>query len=420
MQDWYHNSSSDIATQLLSVDGYLGSPAAPSPQSNLINGQGVFNCSLLSTSDDAVCTTPDDSTLTLPAERIRFRLINGGSHAQELFSIDTYELNVTAADGTALVGSSVQRIPIHNGERYDFIVDFTNSTDGDSVWLRAEMNTNCFASIDDTLNATAAVALYIGSAGSTPTTDAWSEVLPTDCVDLDSTYLVPAVSEDAPSLTDSTSVKIFDSAFGTLTTSSGVDYSRFFMNSTSYTNYIYRPLLATIANGSSINSSDIAYVTASDDEWVVDIVINNKDGGLDHPYHLHGMEFYIVARGSGVLTLDDWSSLTFNTSNPLRRDTLVIPGGNYAVLRIDASVKGVWPLHCHIAWHLAEGFMGAVVIHPDAIQSDDLWTSEAQGLCNSGLEDGASTSDTEPGRRRRRRSIQNMLNVARPQIGRWT
>ena len=86
---------------------------------------------------------------------------------------------------------------------------------------------------------------------------------------------------------------------------------------------------------------------------------------------------------------------------------------NYAVLRIDASVKGVWPLHCHIAWHLAEGFMGAVVIHPDAIQSNDLWTSEAQELCNSGLEDGACTSDTEPGRRRRR-SIQNMLKVAHP------
>ena len=66
-------------------------------------------------------------------------------------------------------------------------------------------------------------------------------------------------------------------------------------------------------------------------------------------YHLHGNEFQIVARGSGTLDAAEAASIDYNTTNPLRRDTLVIPGGEYAVLRISNDNPGVWVLHCHIA-----------------------------------------------------------------------
>lgn len=83
--------------------------------------------------------------------------------------------------------------------------------------------------------------------------------------------------------------------------------------------------------------------------WTIDIIINNSDRGLDHPYHLHGADFYIVARGEGTMTKDGWDVISFNTTNPPLHDTLVILGGDYAVLRLYSNIPGVWPLHCHIA-----------------------------------------------------------------------
>lgn len=65
-------------------------------------------------------------------------------------------------------------------------------------------------------------------------------------------------------------------------------------------------------------------------------------------------QFFIVARGSGNLSLDDADSITYNTSNPLRRDTLVIPADSYAVLRFANDNPGVWVLHCHIAYVILE------------------------------------------------------------------
>jgi hypothetical protein len=32
------------------------------------------------------------------------------------------------------------------------------------------------------------------------------------------------------------------------------------------------------------------------------------------------------------------------------------------------DTPGVWPIHCHIGWHLSEGKMAAVVIQPDTIK----------------------------------------------------
>lgn len=54
--------------------------------------------------------------------------------------------------------------------------------------------------------------------------------------------------------------------------------------------------------------------------------------------------------------------------NPLRRDTVSVTRSSWIVARIKADLPGVWPLHCHIAMHVAEGLMAAVAIHPKKIQ----------------------------------------------------
>ena len=92
--------------------------------------------------------------------------------------------------------------------------------------------------------------------------------------------------------------------------------------------YIYKPVLFTLTSGGSLNSSIIPHAVFSN-IGAADIIVNNQDGAIDHPYHLHGNPFYLVARGSGLLTAAQYAALDsssfFNTTNPLRRDTVNTP-----------------------------------------------------------------------------------------------
>ncbi|KAH8930456.1 multicopper oxidase [Atractiella rhizophila] len=413
MADWYHDEASTIVNELLD-SGYQGSIAAPSPQSALLNGQGIYNCSLIDDSlvDDTSgnCTTPDQYPVFAvdPATKYRIRLINSGSHAQFYFSVDEHTLNVTEADSTPVSGAdAVHRVPIHNGQRYSVIVDTSSDTNGTAFYMRAEMNTDCFAYVDPTLNTTAVGILSVQDGGNTikrtfprkvsvanVTSSDWSDALPTECIDMDDDELVPIVAKDAP--TEVGKRIAFDSAFGLISVAGETEF-RFMVNSTPYTNYVNQPLLATINAGGTANASAVTTATFEDEYWVGDILINNLDRGLDHPYHLHGYTFYVVARGTGELSLADAANLEFNTTNPVRRDTVVIPGGGYAVLRFANDNPGVWVVHCHIAWHLASGFLAAIITRPNDIAAMTI-PSGNEALCSS-----VATADlylTEPGKKR--------------------
>lgn len=104
---------------------------------------------------------------------------------------------------------------------------------------------------------------------------------------------------------------------------------------------------------------------------------------LSHPFHLHGRPFYILGRGSGALSSFSLAFTTLNTNNPLRRDVLTIPHFSWAVIRVPLDDPGVWPLHCHIGWHLAVGKLAAVVVRPDDIRKQtppQAWTDLCSGL----------------------------------------
>jgi iron transport multicopper oxidase len=79
---------------------------------------------------------------------------------------------------------------------------------------------------------------------------------------------------------------------------------------------------------------------------VVQIIVENHDN-IEHPMHLHGYDFQVVARGSGT-----WDG---NESElpvvPMRRDTATTPPSGYLVLRIKTNNSGVWMFHCHMEFH---------------------------------------------------------------------
>ena len=87
--------------------------------------------------------------------------------------------------------------------------------------------------------------------------------------------------------------------------------------------------------------------------------------------HLHGHNFWVVAEGVG-----EWNG-SVNSINPQRRDTqLLQPGAGtqlgYLVLEFNADNPGVWPFHCHIAWHLSSGLYMNILEMPDNITETEI------------------------------------------------
>ncbi len=67
--------------------------------------------------------------------------------------------------------------------------------------------------------------------------------------------------------------------------------------------------------------------------------------GMQHPIHLHGQHFLVLAV-NGVPTTDlAW------------KDTVLVPAGAVVDILLDTANPGHWMLHCHIAEHLSAGMM---------------------------------------------------------------
>ncbi|KAG8775201.1 laccase, multicopper oxidase, benzenediol:oxygen oxidorectuctase [Ceratobasidium sp. 428] len=400
--DWYHDTSAVITEALLSPSGYQGSIAAPSPNSALINGRGTWDCETYGNSSTCFTQTPNEIQV-LPNKKYRFRLINSAAHAMFWYSIDSHTLNVTEADDTPIfsqANSALHRLKFHDGQRYSAIVDTSIGSVGDAYWMRAEMNTACLTVLPtDFANTTYAIMRYVDEIGSStatttdPTSSDWTDVLGTECRDLDTASLVPIVAQDAP--TTVVQRGLIDTAF-TVAFVNGTLDAGFAVNGTSFTDYVYQPILYRVNQGQAVNSSNVMSVTYTE-SGAVDLIINNLDTGIDHPYHLHGMSFWIVGEGSGMLTLAQAETLTYNTTNPIRRDTHVIPANTWAVLRFESTNPGVWFMHCHIDWHLAEGFAAVIVVQPDAVAQMTI-PSTASDMCNN-IPAGLTSDSTSLGRR---------------------
>lgn len=91
----------------------------------------------------------------------------------------------------------------------------------------------------------------------------------------------------------------------------------------------------------------------------IDFTISTSMG---HPMHLHGHDFQVVEidgeKLSGAL-----------------RDTLFVPPGSKMTVAFNADNPGIWPLHCHLLYHLDTG-MFTVVKYDGA--DTKFWQPEAQ------------------------------------------
>ena len=85
----------------------------------------------------------------------------------------------------------------------------------------------------------------------------------------------------------------------------------------------------------------------------VEIVFKNVTT-MTHPMHLHGHVFQVTAIDGQEI-------------NGAMRDTVLVTPNSTVAIQFDADNPGVWPLHCHVLYHLEAGML-TVVRYKDYIQ----------------------------------------------------
>ncbi|KAL7582669.1 laccase-12 [Lactuca sativa] len=81
----------------------------------------------------------------------------------------------------------------------------------------------------------------------------------------------------------------------------------------------------------------------------------------NHPIHLHGYDFYVVAEGFG--NFDPKSDTArFNLVDPPLRNTVSLPVKGWAVIRFVADNPGTWIMHCHLDVHIGWGLAMVFVV----------------------------------------------------------
>ncbi|CAN6209075.1 unnamed protein product [Urochloa humidicola] len=104
----------------------------------------------------------------------------------------------------------------------------------------------------------------------------------------------------------------------------------------------------------------------------VEVVLQNTAilGAENHPLHLHGFNFYVLAQGAGNFNARRHVR-GYNLANPHQRNTVAVPAGGWAVIRFTADNPGVWIMHCHLDAHLPFGLAMAFEVDdgptPDAV-----------------------------------------------------
>ncbi|KZT00074.1 multicopper oxidase [Laetiporus sulphureus 93-53] len=322
LNDWYHVPALQVASPSL-VDSIL------------INGLGR----------QANDTTSPLSVITVTQEkRYRFRLISMSCDAYLNFTIDNHTVTVIEADGQNTKPlPDIDSIQIFAAQRYSLILE-ANQTIG-NYWIRAVAPKK----VDNQGTAIPppgmAILRYVGAPDDEPKTTSHTNH-PLNESDLRAYGDKPVPGKPYPGGADvNIQLDFAETATGLYTVN----------------NVIFIPppvpVLLQIMHGdfSPWDLMPTGSVYGLPPNKSVEISMPGGVGNSTHPLHLHGHTFSVV-RSAGQLSP--------NYDDPVRRDTVNIGLlGDNVTIRFDTNNPGPWFLHCHIDFHLYQGF--AVVMAED-------------------------------------------------------
>ncbi|ESK87140.1 laccase [Moniliophthora roreri MCA 2997] len=297
LADWYHAKAKQI------VFGYAVGLKATRRQSSL----------LLLLPKEKGKSTGLRSTLVVVNNslyhlRYRMRLVNTACDPAYTFSIDNHTMTVIETDTVNNVPLEVDSLRIYVGQRYSFVLDASQAVG--NYWIRANPNAGTLGFAN---GINSAILRYVGA------------------------------EEAEPPVLDVTSTNQLNEA--NLVTSA----AKFTVNGVTFVPPTV-PVLLQILSGAQ--TPDTLLPTGSviplPANATVELSMTGGLLGLEHPIHLHGHTFNVV-RAAGMTG--------YNFANPIRRD--VVNAGSASdnvTIRFRTDNPGPWIMHCHIDWHLENGF----------------------------------------------------------------
>ncbi|KAI0869006.1 multicopper oxidase [Hypoxylon argillaceum] len=359
VNDWWHEDYFTTVKEVM-APGFQGRTYS---DNNLINGRMTFDCATVDAGDTAKCT--NNAGLSKfhfqTGKTHRLRLVNAGSEGVQRISIDEHTMTVIANDFVEVQPYDAQVVTLGAGQRVDVVVK-AGGAPGSAFWLRANL-TSCSSAKQPF----ALAAVYYDGADTAhaPASAPWDVPDPGTCAndDLEITEPYYPIALPEPSWTQTMEIAIFRNATGNLLWNFGgvaakVNYNEPTLLKAKNNDFQFDPEMNVINFGSNTS---------------VRIIVNNPTPA-HHPMHAHGLNMYILSAGPGNYNGTD----IVRPSNPMRRDVQMVEAFGHVVVQMDTSNPGVWPFHCHIAWHASAGFFSQMIFRPDDIPALPLPADAAQ------------------------------------------
>lgn len=375
------------------------------PRAMLINGKGSIDPVTDKTTGKEAYTPPAIFTV-LANRRYRFRVIsNGIQNCPIKISIDSHVIKIIATDGTPIEPIDVDSFNIFAGERYDFVLETSKAVS--SYWIRARGLADCGEQFKHAK--TNAILRYQGTQ---PVNPVWpangplvidhEEKLLNPFNHPGNEHLIPVsrltslMPDDVTMTQEEPDKRFYIGMDFYYLDNPRFHHPRFYATAGSkilqdspQMNHISLLLPSSPPLTQPFDVPESEYCNADtvtrncSQEYcecvhrlkvslgdVVELVIVDEGvpWNANHPTHLHGHSFRVVAMDRlgdqtslhKVKTMDQRGDIKRNLHSAVLKDTVTVPDGGYAILRFHANNPGAWLLHCHVEYH-AEIGMGLVI-----------------------------------------------------------
>ncbi|KAI4169291.1 MAG: hypothetical protein LQ343_005789 [Gyalolechia ehrenbergii] len=358
LTDWYHKEYFDL------VEEVMTNRPPPKSDNNLINGKMDFDCSRIPAGGPACTPNAGISKFNFESGKThRLRLINAGADATLRFTIDNHTMTVIAQDFVPVVPFNTNVVTLGIGQRTDVIVK-ANMSPTSAVFMRSNLTEKC-SSVNQPY---AVAAIYYEKADKNKTPQSTATVFDNSFCGNDSDFGLTNSQDPLtqtkplfpfPALQNAATTQDIAITFGPNSTGTNVWY----MDKVSFrANYDHPVLLLAAAGNTSYPYDPQWNVYNFGGNASVRVIVHNNFF-VAHPMHLHGHNFFVLAEGVGT-----WDGKITNYPYTQRRDVQIVQAQGYLVIQYDTDNPGVWPFHCHIAWHVSGGLYVNLMEHPDQIR----------------------------------------------------
>lgn len=283
------------------------------------------------------------------------------------FAIDGHQMTVISVDYVPIKPYVADIVTLGVGQRTDVLVT-ANGQPESSYWMRSQMPGGAFCGGNDNTQAIRA-AIYYEAADTTLEPQSTSSDNNAACVNDDLALTEPLHPIHATK-------NVFQQDVVLAMERNGSGSFVWTVNGVSSFADMNQPLLFENLDEPPVQANLFNF--GKNDTVILNITNTTP---FQHPVHLHGYHFQVLASGpasaTSVFPAQDanplqpapatvWDgTLMGNRQNPTRRDTQILPALGFVALQFNADNPGVWPLHCHTAWHQSGGMSMNLVTRPD-------------------------------------------------------